>query len=107
MPSQNLSAAARAAKPKQPSKAQLVMEQLKASMEAEKHRPKKEVRSKVQQVQAGTAQVEEREIEELQQSDIHEIAGKFQFLKMNSKLLIILALRIANDKIGFFFFHLI
>jgi hypothetical protein len=47
MPSQNLSAAARS-KPKQPTKAQLVMEQLKASMEAEKQRPKREIRSKLQ-----------------------------------------------------------
>jgi uncharacterized protein Yka (UPF0111/DUF47 family) len=47
MPTQNLSAAARAAKPKQPSKAQLVMEKIKAGMEAEKHSLKKEVRSKL------------------------------------------------------------
>nr|CAD2155084.1 unnamed protein product [Meloidogyne enterolobii] len=46
MATQNHSAAARS-KPKQPSKSQMVMEQLKASMEAEKLRAKKEIRSKL------------------------------------------------------------
>jgi hypothetical protein len=49
MPSQNLSAVARS-KPKMPSKATMLMEQLKASMEAEKQKPKKEIRPKVQTV---------------------------------------------------------
>lgn len=46
MATQNHSAAARS-KPKVPSKSQMVMEQLKASMEAEKLRAKKEIRSKL------------------------------------------------------------
>lgn len=79
MPAQNLSAVARAAKPKQPSKAQLVMEQLKASMEAEKQRPKKEVLPKVQaqQAVATTTHIEGMRTEE--QRDTQEITGKLKY----------------------------